>query len=107
MEIQPTTKLNNFSVNFSFNLKDIPTNTTTNDKIERRVIDEKIKFCSECNHFSSGSNGHNYDNITNNYLKTTKDWCKKCNSERFQKNSSNWTSGNKEIDEYIKSTQLS
>ncbi|CAJ0647306.1 10922_t:CDS:2 [Entrophospora sp. SA101] len=99
MEIQPaTTKLNHY---FSFNLKDIPTTTTSDKEIERRVIDEKIEICLECNHSSSGNNNTISD------LKTAKHWCKKCNSERFQKKLSTWTSSNKEIDHYIKTIQFS
>nr|CAG8636607.1 10379_t:CDS:2 [Entrophospora candida] len=99
MEIQPaTTKLNHY---FSFNLKDIPTTTASDKEIERRVIDEKIETCLECNHSSSGNNNTTSD------LKTAKHWCKKCNSERFQKNLSTWTSSNKEIDHYIKTIQFS
>ncbi|GBB96765.1 hypothetical protein RclHR1_02830001 [Rhizophagus clarus] len=33
-------------------------------------------------------------------------WCQKCNAERFEKNFNKWTSGNKEIDELIKYSQL-
>lgn len=37
---------------------------------------------------------------------TYKDWCQECNSQRFQKDFSNWTSGNKFIDNFIQKSQL-
>jgi hypothetical protein len=37
---------------------------------------------------------------------TYKNWCKKCYSEIFQQNFSNWTSGNDLIDKFIQETQL-
>ncbi|RIA94329.1 kinase-like domain-containing protein [Glomus cerebriforme] len=33
-------------------------------------------------------------------------WCHPCNSERFKNNFNNWTSGNKDIDEFIQQSQL-
>jgi hypothetical protein len=33
-------------------------------------------------------------------------WCQSCNSRYFQQNFKNWTSGNREVDEFIKKTQL-
>ncbi len=40
-------------------------------------------------------------------VNTGKDWCQACNSERFQQNFNNWTSGNYDIDKFIQDTQLS
>jgi len=37
---------------------------------------------------------------------TDYDWCQSCNGKRFQQNFQNWTSGNNDIDELIKGTQL-
>ncbi|EXX50926.1 Tpk1p [Rhizophagus irregularis DAOM 197198w] len=37
---------------------------------------------------------------------TYKYWCQECNSQRFQKDFSNWTSGNKFIDNFIQRSQL-
>src|ERR1043166_1776701 len=34
-------------------------------------------------------------------------WCQSCNSKRFQQEFNKWTSGNKEIDEFIQKFQLS
>jgi len=33
-------------------------------------------------------------------------WCKQCQSTQFQENFDNWTTGSKEIDEFIRETQL-
>ena len=33
-------------------------------------------------------------------------WCKGCQSRQFQENFDNWTTGNGEIDEFIRETQL-
>jgi hypothetical protein len=42
-----------------------------------------------------------------NEPRTGKEWCQLCNAKRFKENFKNWTSGNKDIDELIKQTQLS
>ncbi|POG78640.1 kinase-like domain-containing protein [Rhizophagus irregularis DAOM 181602=DAOM 197198] len=39
-------------------------------------------------------------------LNTYPYWCQSCNSRYFQQNFKNWTSGNHEVDEFIKKTQL-
>ena len=33
-------------------------------------------------------------------------WCQPCNVKRFKENFKNWTSGNKDIDEFIQNSQL-
>src|SRR3954451_4553982 len=33
-------------------------------------------------------------------------WCQSCNAKRFKENFKNWTSGNKDIDEFIQYSQL-
>ena len=33
-------------------------------------------------------------------------WCQLCNAKHFQQNFKNWTSGNRDIDEFIQQTQL-
>jgi hypothetical protein len=38
--------------------------------------------------------------------KTSRNWCRLCNSKRFQQNFKNWTSGNNEIDKFIQRVQL-
>src|SRR3954453_1246751 len=38
--------------------------------------------------------------------KTYYDWCQSCNSKHFQQDFNKWTSGNKEIDEFIQKFQL-
>ncbi|EXX68600.1 Ste20p [Rhizophagus irregularis DAOM 197198w] len=65
-------------------------------------IDEKIVYmehlekrkqvygiCGECNEPGTGQN-----------------WCQPCNAKRFKNNFKNWTSGNKDIDEFIQQSQL-
>ena len=57
--------------------------------------DESLNFlaygmCKECNQVNTGN-----------------DWCKSCNSKRFQQNFNNWTSGNDDIDKFIQNAQLS
>ncbi|CAB4445168.1 unnamed protein product [Rhizophagus irregularis] len=37
---------------------------------------------------------------------TGEDWCQPCNAKRFKDNFKNWTSGNKDIDEFIQQSQL-
>ncbi|PKK73533.1 hypothetical protein RhiirC2_847567 [Rhizophagus irregularis] len=37
---------------------------------------------------------------------TGENWCQSCNAKRFKDNFKNWTSGNKDIDEFIQQSQL-
>ncbi|POG80525.1 kinase-like domain-containing protein [Rhizophagus irregularis DAOM 181602=DAOM 197198] len=46
-------------------------------------------ICGECNEPGTGSN-----------------WCQPCNAKRFKDNFKNWTSGSKDIDEFIQQSQL-
>ena len=46
-------------------------------------------ICGECNKPGTGSK-----------------WCQPCNAKRFKDNFKNWTSGNKDIDEFIQQSQL-
>ena len=46
-------------------------------------------ICGECNKPGTGSK-----------------WCQPCNAKRFKDNFKNWTSGNKDIDEFIQKSQL-
>jgi len=41
-----------------------------------------------------------------NQPNTFMNWCKECYSKKFQQNFGNWTSGNKDIDEFIQESQL-
>ena len=50
---------------------------------------EAYGICGECNEPGTGSN-----------------WCKHCNAKRFTENFKTWTSGNKDIDEFIQHSQL-
>src|ERR1051325_7000370 len=57
------------------------------EDLEKRK--EAYSICGECN--EPGTGGH---------------WCKPCNAKRFKENFKNWTSGNKNIDEFIQQSQL-
>ena len=46
-------------------------------------------ICGECNEPGTGEN-----------------WCQPCNAKRFKENFKNWTSGNRDIDEFIQYLQL-
>jgi hypothetical protein len=46
-------------------------------------------ICGECNEPGTGE-----------------DWCQPCNAKRFKDNFKNWTSGNKDIDDFIQQSQL-
>ena len=50
---------------------------------------EAYGICGECNEPGTGSK-----------------WCQSCNAKRFKENFKNWTSGNKNIDEFIQQSQL-
>ena len=45
-------------------------------------------ICGECNEPGTGKN-----------------WCKPCNAKRLKDNFKNWTSGNKDIDEFVRQSQ--
>src|SRR5436305_3339605 len=64
--------------------------------IDKLIPDEELKerykkygLCKECNQPNTGVN-----------------WCQPCNSVHFRQGFSKWTSGNEEIDEFIKKFQL-
>src|SRR4051812_5830690 len=68
--------------------------------IEELIPNEELRerykrhgLCKECNQPSTGS-GYKYG------------WCQACNSKHFQQDFNKWTSGNKEIDEFIQKFQL-
>ena len=50
---------------------------------------EAYGICGECNEPGTGRR-----------------WCKPCNAKRFTENFKTWTSGNKDIDEFIQQSQL-
>ncbi|EXX64677.1 Kic1p [Rhizophagus irregularis DAOM 197198w] len=56
---------------------------------EQEEFNQKFGLCPECNQPNTHVN-----------------WCKECNSKRFQKNFDNWTSGNECIDKFIQEAQL-
>ena len=58
-----------------------------NEELRERY--KKYGLCKEC---SQPNTGHN--------------WCQSCNSKHFQQDFNKWTSGNKEIDEFIQNFQL-
>ena len=57
------------------------------EDLEKRK--EAYGICGECNEPGTGEN-----------------WCQPCNAKRFRENFKNWTSGNKNIDEFIQQSQL-
>ena len=58
-----------------------------NEELRERY--KKYGLCKECSQPNTGSR-----------------WCQSCNSEHFQQDFNKWTSGNKEIDEFIQKFQL-
>ncbi|CAB4414716.1 unnamed protein product [Rhizophagus irregularis] len=74
----------------------IDSTTESEDADERIVYMEDLEkrkqvygICGECNEPGTGKN-----------------WCQPCNAKRFKDNFKNWTSGNKDIDEFIQQSQL-
>ncbi|GES90050.1 kinase-like domain-containing protein [Rhizophagus clarus] len=73
------------------------TTLSSTEEIDKRIVHindiEKRKqaygICGECNEPGTGEN-----------------WCQPCNAKRFKDNFINWTSGNKDIDEFIQRSQL-
>ncbi|PKY59838.1 hypothetical protein RhiirA4_482940, partial [Rhizophagus irregularis] len=57
-----------------------------NDLEKRKQV---YGICGECNEPGTGF-----------------EWCQPCNAKRFKDNFKNWTSGNKDIDEFIQQSQL-
>jgi len=69
--------------------------------IDKLILNEELKerykkygLCKECKQPNTGYYGYYYY------------WCQLCNAKRFQQNFKNWTSGNRDIDEFIQQTQL-
>ncbi|POG75335.1 kinase-like domain-containing protein [Rhizophagus irregularis DAOM 181602=DAOM 197198] len=75
---------------------------TIDSTIESENVDESVVYigdlekrkkaygiCGECKEPGTGQN-----------------WCQSCNAKRFKDNFKNWTSGNKDIDEFIQQSQL-
>src|ERR1044072_3613052 len=58
-----------------------------NEELRKRF--KKYGLCEECSQPRTGG-----------------DWCQSCNSKHFQQDFNKWTSGNKEIDEFIQKFQL-
>ena len=58
-----------------------------NEELRERY--KKYGLCDECSQPNTGE-----------------DWCQSCNSKHFQQEFNKWTSGNKEIDEFIQKFQL-
>ena len=62
-----------------------------NEELRERY--KKHGLCKECSQPNTGQ--------SNGYV-----WCQSCNSKHFQQDFDKWTSGNKEIDEFIQKFQL-
>ncbi|RHZ78542.1 hypothetical protein Glove_162g61 [Diversispora epigaea] len=60
----------------------------TEESEEFEEFEEDYEICEECGNENTGE-----------------DWCLQCNSQHFQQNFGNWTSGNKDVDEVIKESQ--
>ncbi|GBC22896.1 kinase-like domain-containing protein [Rhizophagus irregularis DAOM 181602=DAOM 197198] len=84
-------------------------NINEEDKVANKVNTVTL------NDFSDGDSGVYEDIILNqthglcpecNQPNTSLNWCKECNSKRFQQNFGNWTSGNECIDKLIQESQL-
>src|SRR6266487_3702185 len=65
-----------------------------NEELRERY--KKYGLCKECSQPNTG-----YDNSYDCH-----GWCQSCNSKHFQQDFNKWTSGNKEIDEFIQKFQL-
>src|SRR5436190_14391025 len=63
-----------------------------NEELRERY--KNYGLCKECNQPNTGSDFRGYY------------WCQSCNSKHFQQDFNKWTSGNKEIDEFIQKFQL-
>src|ERR1043165_8362522 len=61
----------------------------TLNNYESSILDLEYERCFDC------KEPNTYD-----------DWCKRCNSERFQQEFNKWTSGNGQVDEFIQKYQL-
>ena len=92
----PALKLSDDVIN---QIKDFnPYNLTQEQKslIDKLIPNEKLRerykkygLCGECSQPNTGFR-----------------WCQSCNSKHFQQDFNKWTSGNKEIDEFIQKFQL-
>ncbi|UZO16463.1 uncharacterized protein OCT59_007851 [Rhizophagus irregularis] len=81
-EVVNKTHLSNLYNESNINFNDL--------NLEQYVQDNQpYGLCSECNRPN-----------------TKLSWCKECYSNKFQQNFDNWTSGNKQIDEFIQESQL-
>ncbi|POG82356.1 kinase-like domain-containing protein [Rhizophagus irregularis DAOM 181602=DAOM 197198] len=75
----------------------VTVSTIDSEDVDERVVYmedlEKRKqvygVCGECNEPGTGNR-----------------WCQPCNAKRFKDNFKNWTSGNKDIDEFIQQSQI-
>ena len=65
-----------------------------NEELRERYKNNGL--CKECNQPNTGST----------YYDGHQGWCQSCNSKHFQQDFNKWTSGNKEIDEFIQKFQL-
>ena len=98
MNSNPYNKLTDDVIN---QIKDFPKYYSQLTEEQKSLIDELMPneelrkrynnygLCDECNQPN-----------------TSYDWCQSCNSKHFQQDFNNWTSGNKEIDEFIQEFQL-
>jgi hypothetical protein len=71
----------------SFNMKEI--------KLSDKELKEIYGLCPECKQPN-----------TDKYYTKENGWCQQCNAKHFQQSYKNWTSGNRDIDEFIQKAQL-
>ncbi|RGB27220.1 kinase-like domain-containing protein [Rhizophagus diaphanus] len=91
------------------------TNSKDENINEEDKVANKVNNIVTLNDFSDGDSGVYEDIMLNqkhglcpecNQPNTSLNWCKECNSKRFQQNFGNWTSGNEHIDKLIQESQL-
>src|SRR3954451_16270401 len=84
-----------------FNLDNLTEEQTSliDELIPNEELRERYKnygLCKECSQPNTGGSRYN----------TGYGWCQSCYSKHFQQDFNKWTSGNKEIDEFIQKFQL-
>jgi len=86
-------KLNDYEfVVWLKNVKDYGPKWITNYQEDYQILSENFKnygLCSECHQLNTGNQ-----------------WCKDCNVPRLEREFTNWTSGNPQIDQFIQKYQL-